>query len=209
MTNTAQCPPHSTGHGDRNSRWYSVSSAVESPRRGLSWKSPDRAIFRFMLALLVAVAGTGCASIRALWQGEHYVITLLQVADGRFAQERLFRVLSPDGVPVKCKVTPVFTSRDIVAAERVMEGKSVVGLRLTLTPENHLRWMQVGQELRDGAIAVIVDDYSCLVVSPVTSTTFSEPNIIQLTGTFDSSLLDPVVKHAETNYKLKKMKEWR
>lgn len=208
MTNTAQCPLHATGHDGRSSCWHPASSTAKTTTNGLAPRPSRWVVFRFILAMLLAIAGTGCTSLRAMWRGEHYVISLCQVVDGRFAQERLLSVTPPDGVAVKCKISPLFTSHDIVAVEKVMTDKTVATLRLTLTPENNMRWLQLQQELRDGAIAVIIDHCACLAICPITSATFAENGIIQLTGTFEPSLLDQVVKHAETNYALKKMKEW-
>ena len=209
MTSTAQCPRHPPGQAGRISMWHPASTAAESITGSRSRNTLRRTGVALTLVLFCAVTGMGCAALRAAWRGKHYVIALCQVTDGRFTQERLFSTTSPEGVPVKCKIRPIFTSNDIAAAEKQMQAGRVVGLRLTLTPESRMRWMQVREELRNGAIAIMVDDCACLVVSPVTTATFAETGVVQLTGTFNPALVDQVVNYAETNYTLKKTKEWR
>jgi hypothetical protein len=154
------------------------------------------------VALLLPAAGCASmrASMRAAWRGEHYTVSLLQVADGRFAQERLVAVLPPGGTPVKCRIIPLFTTQEIMAAEKVMEGKTLTGLRLFLSPESRMRLMQVRAEVREGAVAVMADGCSCAALCPVTTETFAEPGAILLKGEWDPVLADRIADYAETNY---------
>ena len=163
-----------------------------------------------LLSALVAGSGMGCSSMRAFWRGKHYVLALCQAVEGRTdGAGKVVEFPALDGAPVKCSPSVLFSSRDIADVSLVAQDKKVTALRIKLDPENRMPWMQLRENMRDGAMAVIVDGTICAAVCPISSDTFSEAGVILLKADWDPVLARQIVKYAETNHMLfHKLREW-